>query len=115
MQITYSALATAEDVIIAISNTGSNKELYDSIKVAKSNGAKTIAITGHLKSPIANLSDIVLLSYGKESKFRSEAMESRLSSLMLIDLLYIGVALKKKDELLNNLEKIRKAIAIRRF
>lgn len=114
-QAMIAATASSNDAIIAFSNSGSNKELFESIEIGKKNGVKTIAITGNKKSPIAKISDITLVSYGKESMFRSEAMESRLTALALIDCLYVRVALERKDETLENLEKIRRGIALKRF
>lgn len=114
-QAMYSSMTGKNDVIVAFSNSGSNKELIESIEIARTNGARVIAITGNAKSPISKVSDTVLVSYGRESFFRSEAMDSRTTALMLVDCLYIGVALKRKDETLRTLERIRNGIAAKRF
>ena len=47
--------------------------------------------------------------------FRSEAMESRISSLMLIDYIFVGVATRTQEKTLDRLDKIRKGIAVKRF
>ncbi|SFD48101.1 MurR/RpiR family transcriptional regulator [Clostridium uliginosum] len=114
-QMMFSSMADEGDVIIAFSNSGSNKELVENINLAKRKGINIIAITGNEKSPLAKDSDVHLTAYGNESMFRSEAMESRLTSLMIIDWLYVGTALKRKDETLDNLERIRNGIASKRF
>lgn len=114
-QIIYSSLVKENDVIIAFSNSGSNKELIESVELARKNKAKVISITSHAKSPLATLSDVVLVSYGKEVRFRSEAMGSRITALLLADFLYIGVCLKRKEETLMSLGKIREGIALKRF
>jgi len=114
-QAMYISSAKANDVILAISNSGSNKELLDNIKLAKEYGVKVISITNNRKSPIATESDISFISYGEEYMFRSEAMESRLSTLMITDWLYMSVALKRKKEYLDNIQEIRKVIATKRL
>lgn len=114
-QAMASATASENDLIIAFSNSGSNKELIESIEIGRRNGVKVLSILGNAKSPMSKVSDVVLTAYGKESMFRSEAMESRITSLMLIDALYVGVAIEKKEETLSTLEKIREAIAVKRF
>lgn len=114
-QAMISSMAKKDDVIIAFSNSGTNKELIESMKIGIKNGVKIISITGNEKSPISKVSDVVLVSYGQESNFRSEAMESRLSVLMIVDALYVGVAIKRKKETFENLEKIRKGIAKKRY
>ncbi|MBV4426299.1 SIS domain-containing protein [Clostridium tyrobutyricum] len=68
-------MAKQDDVIMAFSNSDSNKELIDAIKIGIKNGVKVISITGNAKSPISKVSDIVLVSYGRKSSFRSEAMQ----------------------------------------
>lgn len=114
-QAILAALVKKDDVIFAFSYSGSNKELIESIKIGRDNGAKVISVTSNAKSPIERVSDIILTSYGKEYMYRSEAMESRITSLILIDCLYVGVALKRKKETLETLEKIREVIALKRY
>lgn len=114
-QAMMAAMVKKDDVIVAFSNSGSTKELIESIKIGRDYGAKVIAITGNAKSPIARVSDIILVSCGKESMFRSEAMESRIAFLILIDCLYVGVALKRKKQTLDTLEKIREGIALKKY
>ena len=46
------------DVVIAISNSG--KSLIDAVDVVKRMGAKIIAVTGNLNSPLARISDTVI-------------------------------------------------------
>jgi len=114
-QAMFASIAKENDTLIAFSNSGSNKDLIETINIARKKGVKIISVTSYVKSPIAKVSDIVLESYGKEAMYRSEAMESRITSLILMDCLYLGVALKRKDEMLNTLKKIREGIAVKRF
>ncbi|MDN5341955.1 MurR/RpiR family transcriptional regulator [Oceanotoga sp. DSM 15011] len=114
-QAMLSASLNEKDCILAISNTGSNKELIENLKIAKENNTKIISITSNIKSPIAKVSDIILIAYGKENDFKSEASESRISALTLIDTIFVGSCLKKKDDYFCNLEKIRNSISKKRF
>lgn len=114
-QAMTSSMAEKDDVIIAFSNSGSNRELIESIEIARKNEVKVISIIGNAKSPMSKVSDVVLVAYGKESMFRSEAMESRITSLVLVDMLYVGVALKRKQQTLDTLAKIREGIASKRY
>lgn len=114
MQISSAALLGSEDVVMAISHTGSNRDLLDSVKMARESGAKVIAITSHMKSPLSKLADVSLYGTAKETEYRSEAMASRLVHLGIVDVLYVGVVLREQERVGNNMEKIRQAIAIRR-
>lgn len=115
MQISAAALLEADDVVIAISHTGSNKDLLDSVSMAKQNGATVILITSYTKSPLSKLADITLCGAAKEKQYRSEAMASRLAHLAIGDVLYVGVMLRQQDKIIKNMHKIREAIALRRL
>jgi DNA-binding MurR/RpiR family transcriptional regulator len=110
-QAMESAMFGEKDCIIAVSNTGSTKELIENLTTAKENGVKIISITANGKSPIAKVSDVVLVCFGQEHKFKTEAMDSRISALALIDCLFVGICLRNKEEYLESLAKVRKSIA----
>jgi arabinose-5-phosphate isomerase len=48
------------DVVLAISHSGSTRELLDALATLKHNGARIISITGHKDSDLATLSEVVL-------------------------------------------------------
>lgn len=115
LQVMTAALLKKNDCIIAISNTGSNKELVNNIVTARENGVNIITITSNEKSPLSKVSDIVLLSYGKEKSFKSEATESKISALTIIDTLFVSLCLKDREKYKKTINKIREAIAGKRF
>lgn len=115
LQITSAALLSAEDVVIAVSHTGSSVDILESVKIAKKSGATVIAITSYIKSPLSQLADIALFGMAREINYRSDAMASRLIHLAIVDLLYTGVMLKHPDRLIANMNKVRIAISKRRL
>jgi len=114
-QAMYASTLKKGDCIVAFSNTGSNKDLIENLYVAKENGASIITITSNGKSPIAKVSDIILICFGKEYKFKTEAMDSRISALALIDSMFVSLCLKNQEEYTEKLSKIRKAIAKKKY
>lgn len=114
-QIISAALLKPGQAAIGISHSGSNKDVIEALRIAKANGAVTIAITNHYKSPLTKEADYVLYTTSRETYFRSEALASRLVQLSLIDVLHVAVSIRKKEETLNNLQKIREAISIKRY
>lgn len=114
-QIISAALLGPGQAAIGISHSGSNKDVIEALRIAKANGAATIAITNHYKSPLTKEADHVLYTTSRETYFRSEALASRLVQLSLIDVLHVAVSLRKKEETLINLQKIREAISIKRY
>ncbi|MBC8588195.1 MurR/RpiR family transcriptional regulator [Paratissierella segnis] len=116
-QFMYISTSDENDIVFIFSNSGSNKDLLDVIAYSKEQGRCVISITSNAKSPIALNSDISLIAYGREYNLRSEALESRLSTLLLIDTLYMMVAIdseQSQENTLNNLYKIREGISKRR-
>lgn len=114
LQVMAASMANDEDVIVAISNTGSNKELIENVALAKKNRAKVITICAISKSPLTKLADVKLISYGQQQKYKNEAAESRISALTLMDCLFIQVCLKRKESYYDSIEKVRNAIALKR-
>ena len=53
-------MITPEDVVIALSNSGSSEELLTIVPLVKRQGARLIAITGHANSPLAQEADVHL-------------------------------------------------------
>ena len=77
----------AGDVVIGISQSGSSKDIVESMKVARAHGATTISITSKERSPIARQSDILLLTDTEETMHSSLGLNSHISRLILIDAL----------------------------
>lgn len=115
LQVISARLLRGNAVVVGISHSGSNKDTVESLKIARKAGAITICLTNYPKSPITKESDISLVSSSKESHYRSEAMASRIAQLSIIDTLYVGVSMRRQDILLDNLQKIREVIALKRF
>lgn len=59
-QAQVASLMEEDDVIIAFSLSGKTKDTFDSVEIAKKNGAKILAITNYLHSPIGQTADVVL-------------------------------------------------------
>lgn len=115
MQAMSASTMQKGDIAFAISHGGSSIDLVESLKVAREAGATTIAITGSIKSPITKVADIILAAVAKEQSFKLEPMSSRIAQLCIIDVLAIGVALRKSKVVLSNLQKSRKAVASKRY
>ena len=111
VQTYLAALLSSGDVAIAISDSGNTKDVVRALSVAKERGARTVCITSSPDSAIGKVADIKLYTAATESIFRSGAIASRLAQLSVIDVLFIGVALKRYDCSLENLARTREAAA----
>ncbi|MQA12096.1 MAG: SIS domain-containing protein [Pseudonocardiaceae bacterium] len=92
MQHVSARLLRQGDVCLGVSHSGATRETADSFGSANSAGATTVLITSFLRSPLAELADVVLTAGTREVSFRLEAMASRLAHLAVLDALVIAVA-----------------------
>ena len=90
-------LKRVKDLIIAISLSGNTQDIVDSLRVAKKNKTRIIAITNHIISPVAQLADYVLLTAGRETLLDGGSLIAKISQLYVIDVLCTGYALKNKE------------------
>lgn len=92
-QVMRAASMTEDTVVIAISLTGSTKDIVDAVSASKDSGATIIALTSYTKSPLTKFADLVLLSSAKESPLDSGSLVSKISQLFLIDLICTGLTM----------------------
>src|SRR5699024_11847958 len=86
-QMIRSNYVNKETVIVAISLTGSTKDVVDAVKNGKKNGATIVAITNYTASPLTSYADHILLTSAKENPLDSGSLVSKISQLFVIDLL----------------------------
>jgi glucokinase len=82
------------DVAVIISSSGKIEELLDVAETARARGAAVVAITaGH--SPLARKADVALVLDDIEDVATHVPMVSRILHLLVIDILAVGVAMKR--------------------
>lgn len=86
------ALLGPDDIVLAISYSGETRETVLAAKAARKRGAKIISITRAGKNALTRLADYPLNILGEEGDLRVGAMTSRISGLLVLDLLYLGMA-----------------------
>ena len=87
-QLLQARNATEEDVGIAFSYSGQTDEVIECMEELRRNGAKIIAVTRSVPSPIAKLADHRLYTATNEYTFRIGALSSRMAQLNVVDILY---------------------------
>jgi RpiR family carbohydrate utilization transcriptional regulator len=113
-QLMHAALSGPGDAFVFISHTGATKELLEAAEIAKERGATLIAVTRYGRTKLSQLADIVLHTSSRETLYREEALASRIASLTITDILYVGVAIRRHEATVENVQAIRTAIARRR-
>jgi RpiR family carbohydrate utilization transcriptional regulator len=109
------ALLGSQDVILAVSHSGSTRDTAETAKTAQEAGARVICITNNSLSPLTKTADLVLATASRETRFRQEAMASRLCQTSIIDSLYTLIALARPEAALQNLAKIENVIVTKQY
>ena len=96
-QIGYTYNMTADNVVIAISNSGESTAVLRALEAARSAGATTISITNSEKSSAAQLSDYHITTATREKLFLDGYCFSRVSATTVIEILYLFLTSMRKD------------------
>ncbi|GAB0108058.1 MurR/RpiR family transcriptional regulator [Nocardia sp. JMUB6875] len=89
--LVQASLLEAGDVIVAFSHSGETAGIVEAVERAASMRATTVAVTAGAASKLARAARHTVLVAGREDGFRSAALASRMSQLLIVDTLYVGV------------------------
>jgi DNA-binding MurR/RpiR family transcriptional regulator len=115
VQAVSAAMCGPEAATVTISHSGSTTETVLATRLAKEAGARTIGITKLGKSPLARHCDILLHTVANETRYRPEAMSSRVAQLAIIDTLVSCCALAEPKRSIANLQRSARVIAEKRY
>ena len=95
------------DVLFAVSHSGSSRDVVHAAEIALRNKANVISLTNVGRSPLADVSTVALHTASNETKYRRVALSSRIAQMAIVDVLYTMIALKKPDTIegFHNIEK----------
>lgn len=85
--INHINLSDKNDIVLAISKSGTSKRVLDGMRLAKEKKLKTIAITASAQSEITEFADYVLISSGKQEPLNVYKGYSYLNEFVIIDAL----------------------------
>ena len=85
---------------------GKTHEIVSALATAREYGAKTIGITGYPHTPLKRSSDICLELYSPEQLFVSP----RVAQFSLIDSLYVSIAIRQKDRVVQNIHRMNEVL-----
>lgn len=106
--------AEADDLVFAISHSGSSIDIVDSSKIAKANGAFIISLTNIGSSPLSKVSDISLFTVSNETKYRIVALSSRIAQMAIIDSIYTVIACNY-PAVTDNFRQIERALDVKKY
>lgn len=115
VQAVSAAMASPDVAVVTISHSGCTVETVLATRLAKEAGARTIGITRLGKSPLLRHCDVVLHTVANETRYRPEAMSSRVAQLAIVDALVSSCALDDAQRSVAKLELSARVIAEKRY
>jgi RpiR family transcriptional regulator, carbohydrate utilization regulator len=109
MQTMSAVTLKPSDVVITISQTGRTKDLLHSTQLALNAGATVIALCPSA-TPLAELAQIPLFIDLDEDRELNALMSSRITQMVVIDVLTVGVAMKLGAETMAHLKTIKRSL-----
>ncbi len=111
MQLSFVTKLTSEDCVFIFSHSGQTKESINLARQVKKTEAKMITLTGNGGSELTTLSDEAIIVVTEESRFRTEALSSRIGYLNVMDAIYTNVMHHSYDQNTDSLKRIRDNIS----
>lgn len=100
---------TSEDVAVGISYSGESKDTVDVMRTARKAGACTIVITNFRDSTIAKYADILICT-SQEQFFYGDAIFSRTTQLLIVDMIYMGIIASDYERYVEQLNRCEKVV-----
>lgn len=109
------ALLKPKDVAIGISHSGYSQETAHALRIAKQNGATTVAITHSLRSPITDCADFVLVNGNKQGKLQGDSIGTKIAQLFVLDLIYALLVQSEQERAVETKQKTLNVILEQRI
>lgn len=100
---------TDQDVAIGISYSGYSVDTVENIRMAKKSGATTIVITNFKDSLISRYADLLICT-SQEQIFYGDAIFSRTTQLVLVDMIYMGLLVSNDSRYEKSLDRSSKMV-----
>lgn len=110
MMAMSASLLGPEDVVVAFSHSGATSAVLDAVDLARSNGARIIAVTNYVESPLAGMVDVLLCSTAQNAPLLGENATARIAQLNVMDALFVAVAQRDRKAADANLNRTMRAV-----
>jgi len=117
LMLMAASMLSRQDVVLAISNLGTTREIVETAGIARDKMARVMCITNNSLSPLARMSNPALVTASREVTLPEEAVASLICQIALLDALFalIGQAQGEKSrEALDGMEKAMIKVGVMR-
>lgn len=109
------ALLKKGDIVIGISHSGYSEETTKALKISRDNGAKTVAITHNLRSPITEEADYVLINGNRQGHMQGDSIGTKMTQLFVLDLIYAMLVKAEPEKAIQQKQKTLSVILDQRL
>ena len=88
LMLMAASMLSREDVVLAISNLGTTREIVETAGIAREKEARVICITNNSLSPLARMSNPALVTASREMTLPEEAVASLVCQISILDALF---------------------------
>lgn len=115
MQMIAACGPTCGDVMVAISHSGSSKDIVEVAKQWKNGGGKLVTITNIGRSPLGKISDVSLVTASRETMYKLSALSSRAAQMAIIDSIYTIIAMGHRDTISERFGQIDECLKKKKY
>jgi RpiR family carbohydrate utilization transcriptional regulator len=99
-----------EDVVLAISNLGTTREIVETVGIAREKGARVMCITNNSLSPLARVCNPALVTASREMTLPEEAVASLVCQISILDALFALITKAKGAQSRETLQGMEQAM-----
>jgi RpiR family carbohydrate utilization transcriptional regulator len=117
LMLMAASLLSREDVVLAISNLGTTREIIETAGIAREKEARVMCITNNSLSPLARACNPALITASREMTLPEEAVASLVCQISLLDALFALIAQMRgaqSQETLTGMEKAMVKVGVLR-
>jgi len=114
MNMAICAKLNEGDLLFCVSHSGETKDVISPIEFNRKNNINVpvIAVTGFENSRLGQLATVNIVTTSEETSYHTDAMNSRIVQMSIIDTLFTLVALYKGKDATDRLNMTRKALLV---
>ncbi len=117
LMLMAASMLSRQDVVLAISNLGTTREIVETAGIARDKMARVICITNNSLSPLARMSNPALVTASREVTLPEEAVASLICQIAILDALFALIGQTqggKSREALDGMEKVMVKVGVMR-
>jgi len=110
LMLMAASMLSRGDVVLAISNLGTTREIVETVGIAREKGARVMCITNNSLSPVARISNPALVTASREVTLPEEAVASLVCQIGILDALFALIGQARGEQSRETLDGMEKAM-----